>query len=137
MTITKLDETKLYDMILVSQPKNKHLLNAAKAHCVINIIHSEYDFEKPILSPIIYKYVAIRPSIKEHLVKNYGIKESKIEVIYNGVDRDRFSPEKRKAHEGDFTKIVLPCTIDPLRETFINYYIAQANEKRRVFIPST
>ena len=104
-----------------------------KVKKAINIVHSEYDCEEPI-SEGIDAYVAIRPSIKEHLNTSHNIENDRIHVIYNGVDMNKFNPKNRTKHEGDYTKIVLPCTLDPLRERFLNYWIDRASEKERVFI---
>ena len=116
-----------YDLAIVSQKD----FPIPKAKKVINIIHSEYDCESPILEGI-DKWVAIRPSIKEHLIKEYGIQEDKISVIYNGVDLERFKPIKKKKR--DYIKVVIPGTIDLLREKFHNYYTKKANKDFRVFL---
>lgn len=115
-----------YDLALMSQRRFKKP-NAKK---VINIVHSEYDCETPIEG--CDHYVAIRPSIKEHLVKEHGIKEEDITVIYNGVDLERFKP--REKTERDYIKVVIPATIDPLRQKMFDYYTSRASEKFRVFI---
>lgn len=38
------------------------------------------------------KVICISDDVKEHLVKNFGVKEKKITVITNGIDIDRFIP---------------------------------------------
>ena len=75
------------DLALMSQRR----FNKPNAKKVINIVHSEYDCETPIEG--CDHYIAIRPSIKEHLVKEH-IKEEDITVIYNGVDLDLNPREK-------------------------------------------
>lgn len=132
--ITNIDINIKYKLTLISQPTHVNLLKIIKSENIFNIIHSEYVEETPIDLPIIDKYIAIRPSIKDHLIKEHHIDESKIEVIYNGVDLDRFNPSKRKKHEGDYIKVVLPCTIHDLRIPFIKYYIDKANKNYRVYI---
>ena len=62
-------------------------------------MHSEYPEETPIISPLIKHYIAIRPSIKDVLITRYDIDPNKIEIIYNGVDFNRFNPEKRKKQQ--------------------------------------
>lgn len=113
-----------YDLALVSQ----RLLVPAKK--VINIIHSEYDCERPIDN--LDHYIAIRPSIKEHLIKEHNIPEDKITVIYNGVDLERFSPREKEPR--DYFKVVIPATRDPLRKKFFEYYADKANKDYRIFI---
>jgi len=119
-----------YDLILVSQGNLSTLKDKKFNGKVINIVHSEYIYEAPLKDA--YKWVAIRPSIKEHLINKYGILENKIEVIYNGIDLDRFKPIKKT--ERDYTKVVIPASIDNLRQKFFNYYTDKANKNFRVYI---
>lgn len=125
---------KNYDLALLSQPISKYSLDEIKSINVFNIVHSEYECEDPIIDNRINKYIAIRPSIKEHLITEHGIDKDKIEVIYNGVDFERFNTSKRKKHKGNYTKVVLPCSIHSLRKEFINFYTKQATEHYRVYI---
>lgn len=118
--------TEVYDLALMSQidyPK-------PRAVTVINIVHSEYDCETPIEG--CDHYIAIRPSIKEHLISEHGIPEDQITVIYNGVDLERFKP--REKSERDYTKVVIPATIDPLRQKLFDYYASRASENYRIFV---
>lgn len=96
----------------------------------INIVRSEYDVETPI--PNMDFYVCIRPSIQEHIIKEHAIPKEKTIVIYNGVDRNRFKPVEKKKRV--YKLIVIPCTLDKLREKFLNYAISQANPKQRILI---
>lgn len=121
-----------FDLILISQEYHKEYLKKFKANKVINIVHSEYDCENPIISDVISHYIAIRPSIKEHLNVSHNIGNDRIDVIYNGVDFERFSPLKRKVNDNNFIKVVIPCTLDMLREKFINYYIKKSNARFQV-----
>jgi glycosyltransferase involved in cell wall biosynthesis len=132
--ITKLEKEKQYDILLISQHKFEKVLNTVKYNIAINVVHSEYVEETPIINPFINFYIAIRPSIKEVLISKYNINPNKIEVIYNGIDFNRFNPEKRKKHDGDYTKVVIPCTIDKLRADFLTYYENKASEDFRVYI---
>ena len=54
-------------------------------------------------------------------------------MIFNGVDRKRFKPLKKKTKR-DYYKIVAPCTLDSMRESFLNAVIDSATKERRVFI---
>jgi len=38
------------------------------------------------------KVIAISPSVKEHLLQDFKVKEKNIKVIYNGIDLNRFNP---------------------------------------------
>lgn len=117
---------EVYDLALVSQ----RAFPKPKAIKLVNIVHSEYDCETPI--PGCDHYVAIRPSIKEHLIAEHGIKEEDISVIYNGVDLERFKPIEKPAR--DYIKVVIPATIDSLRQKMFDYYSARANKDFRVFV---
>jgi len=117
----------IFDVAFVSQ-RSAPPLQAKKT---INIIHSEYDCETPIMSGIDH-YVAIRPSIKEHLIESHEIPEDKITVIYNGVDLERFKPLKKTKRK--YVKVVIPCTLDGLREKFLQYYTAKAKSDYKVYI---
>lgn len=58
----------------------------------IQTIHAEWArFERPIDHPNVRYYVAIRPSIYDLLVR-HGVPKRKLRVIYNPVDRQRFTP---------------------------------------------
>jgi UDP-glucose:(heptosyl)LPS alpha-1,3-glucosyltransferase len=41
------------------------------------------------------KIIAISDLVKNDIIDNYGVRESEIEVIYNGVDLERFHPRNR------------------------------------------
>lgn len=108
-----------YDVVIASQ-------FCPEVKCpVINVVHSEYDVETPLAN--CQAYITIRPSIKEHIVKEHGIDPEKVFVVYNGVDRDRFKP--REKPKRDFKITVVPCTIDKLREKFINHLCSLSSEK--------
>ena len=108
---------------------------------VFNIVHSEYPCESPIPNrKEIIKYICIRPSIAAHIITQHGIPADKVKVIYNGVDRKRFNPEElgakfRRPELKEFKyKIVAPCTLDKLREKFLNHLIDSATKDRHVVL---
>ena len=79
-------------------------------------IHSEViSLEDPVVDTTIKKYIAIRPEIKEHMIKNFDIPEEMIEVIYNPVDNEKF--KNTKSEVGDYVLFV--GTIDYLRKETI------------------
>lgn len=125
------------DLIIISQKTKEFILDKINAKFVINVVHSEYECETPIISEKVNHYVVIRPEIKDHLIAEHKIPEEKISVIYNGLDFERFNYGKRKINNENYIKVVLPCTLDMLRKDFIEYYTKQANEKYRVFIYGT
>ena len=129
----RLDERGDFDLIIASERESVQVLDNHPDIQAINIIHSEYDYETPIEDrPQIVKYVCIRHSIMRHIINEHGIHPSKCCVIFNGIDRNRF--KKKKKSKRDYYKIVVPCTLDLLREKFLNKLIDEATDKRRVFI---
>ncbi len=121
------------DLLICSQLDSEQLVQRFPQTPVINIVHSEYDCESPLPNrEQIIKYVCIRHSIRDHLVKEHEIPIEKTTVIYNGVDRTRFKPIKKSKR--NYYKIVVPCTLDPIREAFLNKIIDEATEKKRVFL---
>lgn len=122
-----------YDLAIVSQNDFIQQVFDLKPSKILQVIHSEYDCEKPTIDKRIYKYVAIRPSIKDHLIREYGIPSDDIVVIFNGVDRERFAPREPGQYY-NIKKIIVPCTLDPLREKFLNYIISEAEANNRIKI---
>ncbi len=47
------------------------------------------------------KIIAISDMVKKNVMDNYGISSADIEVIYNGVDVDRFSPQNKKKYKSE------------------------------------
>lgn len=125
--------TDKYDLIIANENISKKVLDILPSVPAINIVHSEYECETPIEnSPQIIAYVCIRYNIMWHIVNEHNIPEDKCFVIYNGIDRNRFAPIKKSKR--DFEKVVVPCTLDTMREAFLNDVIDKATKKRRVFI---
>lgn len=52
-----------------------------------------YKFTSALIGLFATKIVAVSDAVKQHLLKSGFIKESKIDVIYNGVDNEKFNPE--------------------------------------------
>lgn len=96
---------------------------------IITTIHSEViEIEKPFIANNVKKYIAIRPEIKDFLVKDFEIKEEDISVIYNPIDTDKFkvvnNPEKRNKKRTLFVG-----TIDYLRAETIVDLVNETKEK--------
>ena len=101
------------------KPVTEHFLMLYPEIEAICTIHSEViNLEQPVINNQIKKYIAIRPEIKDFLIDDYGINESKIEVIYNPIDSDRFNPSNgTKNWKSKRTLFV--GTIDYLRKNTI------------------
>ena len=119
-----------YDLGLLSH----NIYNIDNCRRAIFIVHSEYDCETPIIDPRIGVYVCIRPSIKEHIVNCHGIRPERCYVIYNGVDRERFNKSKVKPKTDNIFRYVVPCTIDWLRNKFLNHMISLSSDSVEVNI---
>jgi glycosyltransferase involved in cell wall biosynthesis len=114
------------DLIIASEKCSQGVISEIPNCPVINVIHSEYDCETPLDDcDRIIKYVCIRQSILEHIVNEHNIPRDKCVVIYNGVDRERF--KARKKDKRNYEKVVVPCTLDTLREKFLNRVISTAS----------
>lgn len=82
-----------FDALFLSQPSiTAYVLSLGiKSRTIVQTCHSEWNSEDPYVSNKVTGYVAIRPQIKERLVKDFGIHDDRIAVIYNGVDLSRFN----------------------------------------------
>lgn len=125
-----------YDLILASEPQSRIVLETSGRTPIFNIVHSEYECESPIPDrPEIAKYICIRPSIAAHIITQHNIPINKVKVIYNGVDRLRFDTKFCiNSQNKGFYRIVIPCTLDGLREKFLNHMIESATFERRIDI---
>ena len=120
------------DLFIVSETISDELLLSQPNTPALVVVHSEYEYETPLTDrPQILKYICIRPSIMEHIIREHSIPPEKCVVIYNGVDRNRF--QKRNKTKRDYYKVVVPCTLDTLREPFLNLLIDGASKDRRIF----
>ncbi len=112
-----------YDLILVSEycPPN---IRGFKIQTVRGIT----DWESPLEGMDFY--ACIRPDVQEHIIKEHGILEINTKVVYNGVDMTRFKPRVKSSRY--YTKIVAPCTIDKLRQKWVEYLCSIASLDRQV-----
>lgn len=123
------------DLIIASENCSEAVMDVFPEVPAINIIHSEYEYETPINDRNQIKwYVCIRPSIAAHIMGKHDIPPYKVKVIYNGVDCKRFDEKKRIKKDKGYYKVVVPCTLDTMRQKFLNYEINSATEKRRVYL---
>jgi glycosyltransferase involved in cell wall biosynthesis len=91
-------------------------------------IHSEIiSLENPIQHISIFKYIAIRPEIKNHLINKFGILDKQIEVIYNPIDSERFNIE----NTSDKGYVLFVGTIDYLRKQTIFDLVNYSKENNK------
>lgn len=112
-----LPKNMTYDLIHCQHtPITSELLKIFPITKKICTIHSEVNsLENPIQHFSIFKYITIRPEIKNHIVKNFGIDPKLIEVIYNPIDNKKFNTENIK----DEGYMLFVGTIDYLRRNTI------------------
>ena len=112
-------------------PITQALLNYYPECNFINIVRSEViDLENPVIHDKIKKYVAIRPSIKDHIVNTFGIEPEKVEVVYNAFDCSRF--KKISLPSGTDKQVTLFVgTMDYLREKPIRDLINKCQEQNK------
>jgi len=70
-------------------------LSGAKIILFRHMLNYQPFFIKKFILPNVYKIIAVSESSKRRLIKD-GIKEEKIEVLYNFIDEDRFYPDNEK-----------------------------------------
>jgi len=122
-----------FDIIhLQHKPVTERLLQFYPNIDKICTIHSEViELENPIKDESIKKYIAIRPEIKEHLIKNFDISDEDISIIYNPVDQEKFS--SKKSEEKNYLLFV--GTIDYLRrETLMDLIDYTKNNELELWV---
>ena len=126
--LNNLNISEHFDIIVASQPQvNNFLLQQFPNTPLISIIHSEIRSEDPVLNPKIKHYIGIRQPIVDMLVKDYGIPENNVTLIYNPIDQSRFNSnqvQKLERHSGIFVGEVL----DPIRYQPVQHLAAQCIE---------
>lgn len=112
-------------------PITQRLLQLYPESNFVNIVRSEViDLENPVVDDKIKKYIAIRPSIKDYIVNNFGISEDMVEVVYNPFDKTRFKPMNLPS--GTDKKVTLFVgTMDYLREKPINDLVKKCKEENK------
>jgi hypothetical protein len=94
----------------------------------IYTIHSEViSLENPIINESVKKYIAIRPEIKECIVKNFNVPENLVEVIYNPINSEKFNIKNTK----DLGYTLFVGTIDEIRKQTIFDLIKTTKENNK------
>lgn len=130
-TLYNIAPTKFDVVHLNHKPVTEHLLRLFPTTPVICSIHSEViALEEPVISPQIKSYIAIRPQIKNHIVKVFGIDENSVSVIYNPIDAEKFKPSNT-TQKRDKKRILFVGTIDYLRKATIQDLINVTRENNQ------
>jgi glycosyltransferase involved in cell wall biosynthesis len=106
-----------YDIVHIQhKPIAERILNMYPELDKICTIHSEViSLEDPIKDESIKKYIAVRPEIKEHIIRNFEIPEEIVEVIYNPIDNEKFQTKNILSEN----YVLFVGTIDYLRKETI------------------
>ena len=127
-TLYNIAQTNFDVVHLNHKPVTEHMLRLYPNTPVICSIHSEViALEEPVVSPQIKSYIAIRPEIKEHIIKNFGINEDMVSVIYNPIDTDKFKPSNSQ-QKREKKRTLFVGTIDYLRKATIQDLINVTRE---------
>lgn len=127
-TLYKVKEMN-FDVIHANHtPITQRLLQLYPNNNFVNIVRSEViDLENPIVDERIKRYIAIRPTIKDYIIDNFGVDENSIDVIYNLFDKSKFTP--KKLEKGTNNKVTLFVgTMDYLRKESILDLIENVEE---------
>jgi UDP-glucose:(heptosyl)LPS alpha-1,3-glucosyltransferase len=73
------------------------------------------------------RVLAISALVKRNIIDNYGVDGSLIDVIYNGVDTEKFTPENRALHRADVRR---EHAIGP--EEFVALFVGSDFERKGV-----
>jgi glycosyltransferase involved in cell wall biosynthesis len=130
-TFNTLNKNENFDLIHCQHfPITQELIKIFPITKKICTIHSEVNStENPIQHFSIFKYIAIRPEIKEHLINKFGILSDMIEVIYNPIDETRFNTNDIK-NDG---YLLFVGTLDYLRAQTIFDLINYTKENNKEF----
>jgi glycosyltransferase involved in cell wall biosynthesis len=114
------------------------LLGLFPKAAVVSTVHSQFECEAPILSPRIFKYIAIRQGIKDKLEAKDGIDPARIEIIPNGIDVARFNRNyeylREQPQDPDARPMVLFVgTFDKLRLEAIKATALYCEKTNRAF----
>lgn len=104
-----------FDILHLQEPQPTEFILQRIPHIpAVMTIHSQWGCERPVLSHRIRHYIAIRRDIRDKLIAQDGIPASKISVIHNGIDFERFN--RNYMTEDHKKKIVLFIgTLDRIR----------------------
>jgi hypothetical protein len=125
LDLSSIDTNETYDIIVASQPQvNVYVLNNFKNTPIVSIIHSEVRSEDPIINSNIFHYIAIREPIRDMLIQQYGISESKVSLIYNPIDRNRFNSKNINKMD-KYSGIFVGEVFDPIRFNAVSHLVEQ------------
>lgn len=127
-TLDKLSPNEKFDLIVASQPfVNNFLCSLYPTTPKISIIHSPYRSEDPIYHESIKHYIAVDVFILKYLKNEVGIPVNKIDLIFNGIDFDKFNIKHKRSLERT-TGVFIGGWDDPLRNKMFNHISEFCNQ---------
>lgn len=118
------------DLVISSQPQpTSYALKAFPNAFHMQVLHSLLSYEEPVLDDQIKKYIAVRPEIKKHWSEKYPHISSKIAVVWNGVDTDRFNTNYKPIENKKWTTLFVG-TFDHLRRDVIMDLVRENAERK-------
>lgn len=97
-------------------------------------LHSQFQAEKPFVSPRISTYICIRKEIVDKAIKEYKIPRNKIKLIYNGFDFNRFQNNLKYPKYATKDTVLFVGTIDSLRRKSIEHLIKKTKSENKKLI---
>lgn len=113
LDINSLSTADTFDIIHTQhKPITEFLIKLYPDIPKVTTIHSEIiSLEEPILHKSIKHYIAIRPQIKDKLMKTHHINDDMISIVYNPIDENKFKISDKKLHNS----VLFVGTVDYLR----------------------
>jgi glycosyltransferase involved in cell wall biosynthesis len=89
---------------------------------VVSTLHSKAAADRPIRSARVRTYVCVRPEVREHAVACHRVPSAMTTVIFNGIDRTRFTPSPREPGE---PTVLFVGTVAPRRRRVLEDLVAR------------
>jgi glycosyltransferase involved in cell wall biosynthesis len=128
-----LPQNEKFDIIHCQHvPVTKKLIQIFPDTPKICSIHSEmFTIENPVQHISIKRYIAIRPQIKQFMIKNFYINEDQIQIIYNPIDENRFNKTNIKSENN----VLFVGSLDDIRKkTIFDLVVYTKQSKKELWI---
>jgi glycosyltransferase involved in cell wall biosynthesis len=113
-----------HDIVLAQHHPVATSVLGATDRPVVYTVHSEMiEEERPIIDDKVYRYIAVRQEIADHMVGLLGMDAGRIEVVPNGIDLDRFRPGTGK---GEY--VFVPGALNTLRQPMVDWLLREVSE---------
>lgn len=119
------------DLVISSQPApTAYMLTKFPDAVHFQVLHSVFSYEQPVIEDKISRYIAVRPEVGAHWIKEHPEINDRLKVIWNGVDTTRFNEKNREMRPNRvFTRLFIG-TYDHLRANVVQELIQDAVERK-------